>query len=288
MKVTEILTNGPFDVAETALKPGDILQQIDGEDIPAEGGVGKALRGRADQLMAITIEHPDGSRFTEKRVPVNLSRETTLARARWIRRKRDEVVSKSCGHLGYVYVEGMNARSYREVFSEIFGRFGNADGLVVDVRYNGGGRLTNQLLTLLSGKPYLTYAPPRGAPEQQEPRGRWTKPSAVVMNAASYSDASMFPHAYQDFKLGPLVGDPVAGTGTSVWWAESNLIPGLSYGIPQVPIRDRDGKLYENAEIFPDIAVPSNPTAWEKGEDPQLDAAIAALMPKNAVCTAVR
>ena len=106
------------------------------------------------------------------------------------------------------------------------------------------------------------------------------------MNASSYSDASVFPHVYRDLKLGPLIGDPVAGTGTAVWWVESNLIPGLSYGLPQLPLREMGGRLFENVEIAPDIPVPSDPTAWDKGEDRQLDAAIKALMPKGVACLA--
>jgi tricorn protease len=216
-------------------------------------------------------------------VVISLRQETALARAQWIKRKRESVIAKSCGHLGYVYVPGMDALSYRASFSEIFGRFVQADGLIVDIRYNGGGNLHNHLLTLLSGKAYMDFEPSRGGPVQEEPRDRWTKPSAVIMNADSYSDASVFPHAYHDLKLGPLIGDPVAGTGTATWWPESLIVPGLVYGLAQVPIRDRgDGTLFERADVVPDIAVPSDPTAWAKGEDPQLDAAITALTPKDA------
>jgi tricorn protease len=283
MKVADIITDGPFDAADSALKPGDVLRQIDGEDIPEEGGVRRMLRGRANQLVAIAAEHPDGRRFTEKHVVISWRQETALARAQWIKRKRESVVAKSCGHLGYVYVPGMDASSYRATFSEIFGRFVQADGLIVDIRYNGGGNLHNHLLTLLSGKAYMDFVPSRGGPTQEEPRDRWTKPSAVIMNADSYSDASVFPHAYHDLKLGPLIGDPVAGTGTATWWPESLIIPGLFYGLAQLPIRDRgDGTLFERADVVPDIAVPSNPTAWAKGEDPQLDAAIKALTSKDA------
>jgi tricorn protease len=288
MKVAAVIAGGPFDAADTALRPGDLLRQIDGEDIPDEGGVRRILTGRANQLVAVTAEHPDGSRFTEKRAPVTLAREWQLALQRWKKRKRDETLAKSCGHLGYVHLAAMDARSYRDTFSEIFGRFGDADGLVVDIRYNSGGNLHNHLLTLLSGAAYLTFSPPRGGPDQIEPRDRWTKPSVVIMNAASYSDGSIFPHVYRDLKLGPLVGDPVAGTGTATWWAESNLIPGLYYGMPQVPALELGGKRFENDEIAPDIAVASDPTAWDKGEDPQLDAAIKALMPKAAPCPEAR
>ena len=241
----------------------------------------RPLRGRAGELLAITAEHPDGTRYTEKHVPVTLAKEGELATKRWIKRKRDYVAAKSCGRLGYVYIAGMDARSYRSAFSEIFGRFQRAEGLIVDIRFNGGGNLHNQLLTLLSGKTYMTYMPLRGGPSQEEPRDRWTKPSAVIMNAASYSDASIFPQAYHDLKLGPLVGDPVAGTGTAVWWVASNIIPGLTYGLPQLPYRRLDGSLVENREIAPDVPVLSDPTSWAKGKDPQLDAAIEALTPAD-------
>ncbi len=281
MKVTEILPQGPFDSGDSQLKPGDIIREIDGDAVPEEGGVRRLLRGRAGQLLAIAIEHPDGKRYLEKHVAVSLAKERELALERWVKRKREHVVAKSCGRLGYIYVSGMDATSYRSAFSEIFGRFQNAEGLIVDIRFNGGGNLHNQLLTLLSGKTYMSVRPLRGGPSQEEPRDRWTKPSAVIMNAASYSDASIFPQAYHDLKLGPLVGDPVAGTGTAVWWVDSNIIPGLVYGIPQLPYRKLDGTLVENAEIAPDIPVPSNPTAWAKGEDPQLEAAIEALTPAD-------
>jgi tricorn protease len=285
MKVTEILPEGPFDTGDSELKPGDIIREIDSEAIPDEGGVRRLLRGRVGQLLASTAEHPDGRRFTEKHVPVTLAREEQLATRRWVKRKREYVTAKSCGHLGYVYVSGMDARSYRSAFSEIFGRFQHADALIVDIRFNGGGNLHNQLLTLLSGKTYMSFMPLRGGPSQEEPRDRWTKPSAVIMNAASYSDASIFPQAYHDLKLGPLVGDPVAGTGTAVWWVESNIIPGLVYGLPQLPYRKLDGSLVENADIAPDIPVLSDPTPWTKGEDPQLDAAMQALTPaEKASC----
>ena len=244
--------------------------------MPDNGGVARLLRGRARDLIAVTIEGRE--RFTERRVAISLEQETELATRRWVNRKRELVAAKSCGRLGYIYVPAMDGAAYRKAVAEIFGRYTDADALIVDVRFNGGGNLHNQLLTLLSGKPYMTMVPPRGGPLLDEPRDRWSRPSAVVMNASSYSDASVFPQAYKDLKLGPLVGDPVAGTGTFVWWVESNLIPGLVYGLPQLPVRKLDGHLMENADVIPDLAVPSDPTAWANGEDPQLDAAVRTMM----------
>ncbi len=198
-----------------------MITAIDGEAVPDDGGLRRLLRGARDRRIEVAFAKPDGTAFRERRVPVSLERERDLAFERWRRRRRrDAVAARSCGRLGYVHVRAMNAASYRSTFAEVFGRFGRAEGLVVDVRFNGGGNLHNQLLTMLSGRPYLTFAP-RTGPVQSDPRDRWSRPSAVLMNGASYSDASIFPQGYRDLGIGPLVGEPVAGTGTFVWWVPS-------------------------------------------------------------------
>jgi len=285
MRVTAILSGGPFDAAGTRLAPGDVLVAIDGETIPKEGGVRRLLRGRKDKLVEVAFRKPDGTDVHERRALISLERERNLAFDRWRRARRDAVTVRSCGQLGYVHVRAMDAASYRRTFAEVFGRFGEAQGLIVDVRFNGGGNLHNQLLTMLSGRPYLTFDP-RTGPKQSEPRDRWTKSSAVLVNGASYSDAAVFPQAYRGLGIGPIVGDPIAGTGTFVWWMSSQIIPGLTYGLPQVALRDLDGHVLENTDIVPDVAVASDPAAWAEGQDPQLDAAIDRLLGTNTSCHA--
>ena len=279
MKVQAVIAGGPFDTGDSALRPGDVIDAVDGEPVPLAGGLRRILRDRLRQVVAVSAHHPDGTAFTEKVLTVDLGRERDLADRAWSERKRDAVAALSCGRLGYVHLAAMDAASYRGAASDIFGRFGAAQGLVVDIRDNGGGNLHNNLVTLLSGKAYMAVVPPRGGPTQDEPRDRWTKPSAVVMNAASYSDSSLFPLAYRDLHLGPLVGDPVAGTGTSVWWDQSLIVPGLTYGLPELPYHRLDGTPSENHAVEPDIRVPSDPEAWARGRDPQLEAAVQALLP---------
>ncbi|SEP44996.1 tricorn protease [Methylobacterium sp. ap11] len=277
MRVAAILPAGPFDTGDTRLAPGDVITAVDGEAVPDDGGPRRLLRGTRDRRIEVAFVKPDGTELRERRVPVSLERERDLAFERWRRRRRDAVAARSCGRLGYVHVRAMNAASYRSTFAEVFGRFGRAEGLVVDVRFNGGGNLHNQLLTMLSGRPYLTFAP-RTGPVQSDPRDRWSRPSAVLMNGASYSDASIFPQGYRDLGIGPLVGEPVAGTGTFVWWVPSPIVPRLTYGLPQVPLYRTDGTRLENTDVLPDLAVPADPAAWAEGRDPQLDAAVDRLL----------
>ena len=112
----------------------------------------------------------------------------------------------------------------------------------------------------------------------QVPSSRWTKPSAIIANSWSYSDGSLFLHYYKHAKLGPFVGEPVPGTGTSVWWID--LLPGerLKYGIPEIGRKSADGCYYENTEDNPDVLVRRSPDAIEEGRDEQLEAAVEQLI----------
>jgi C-terminal processing protease CtpA/Prc len=111
----------------------------------------------------------------------------------------------------------------------------------------------------------------------EDPWQFWLRPSIVLMNEANYSDAHCFPFAYKFNELGKLVGMPVAGTGTSVWW--EGLMGGqLVFGIPEVGLMDEDGTFLENHQLEPDIRVDNTPGAVAEGRDLQLEAAVAELL----------
>ena len=107
------------------------------------------------------------------------------------------------------------------------------------------------------------------------------KPSIVVMGESNYSDAHMFPYTYKALGIGKLVGMPVPGTGTAVWW--ERLQNGMVFGIPQVGMVDVDGDYLENKQLEPDIKVANDPEKVIKGEDQQLAAAVKELLENNKV-----
>ena len=106
---------------------------------------------------------------------------------------------------------------------------------------------------------------------------RWTKPSIVVMSEGNYSDAFIFPYVYKQNGIGKLVGMPVAGTGTAVWW-ERQIDPSIVFGIPMVATIGAEGKPTENMELEPDILVPLPYNQFLDGHDPQLQAAVNELL----------
>jgi len=177
-------------------------------------------------------------------------------------------------------VRGMDDESYRDVFAEVLGRDSGKQALIVDTRFNGGGNLHDDLATLLSGRKYLE-ALPRGQSLGWEPYGKWNNPSIVLISESNYSDAHLFPWTYRHLGIGQLVGMPVAGTGTAVWW-ELLQDPTLYFGIPEVGFRDAQGEFMEKALITPDIQVANDPTQLTQGRDEQLEAAVRALLRPTA------
>ena len=110
-----------------------------------------------------------------------------------------------------------------------------------------------------------------------DPQDRWTKKTVLLVNEGNYSDAHMFPYAYRELKLGKIVGMPVAGTATAVWWPLL-LDESLYFGIPQIGIIGNDGKYLENNELVPDFVVPMLPNNIIEGRDPQVEKAVQVLL----------
>ena len=179
----------------------------------------------------------------------------------------------SGGKVGYVHVQGMNDGSYRTVYEDVLGKAVGKEALVVDTRFNGGGWLHDDLVTFLGGKKYLSFAPQGQQTPSGEPANKWTSPSTVLMSEANYSDAYIFPYAYKSLGLGKLIGMPVAGTGTAVWW-ETQIDPTIVFGIPMVATIGKEGRPTENLQLEPDIRVANDYKSLLSGKDPQLERAV--------------
>lgn len=193
-------------------------------------------------------------------------------------RHNEKLVEKlSGGKVGYVHVKAMDSDSFREVFSKSLGKYRSCDALIVDTRHNHGGWLHEDLAAFLSGREYIESRP-RGRHIATEPFFRWCKPSCVIMGEDNYSDGCGFPYLYKTMGIGPLVGAPVPGTKTSVWW-ETQVDQTLVFGIPQVTSWGLNEKrALENLELEPDILVYNSPATEIEGRDEQIEAAVAAML----------
>ena len=277
LKLAEIIEDGPLVGARSTIRAGMVIEKIDGTPIAAGAEVDSLLNQRAGKRLELSVFDPaTGKRFEETVKPISLGEQGELLYKRWVKSERERVDKLSGGRLGYVHVRGMDDRSYRDVFSEILGRDSGKQALIVDTRFNGGGNLHDELATLLNGKPYLESMP-RGQSLGWEPASKWTKPSLVLISESNYSDAHLFPWVYRHLGIGKLLGMPVAGTGTAVWW-ETLQDSTLYFGIPQVGFRDAQGDFMETALIEPDIEVPMDPALLGAGRDQQIEAAVRELL----------
>ncbi len=165
------------------------------------------------------------------------------------------------------------------LYAEAHGR----DGLLIDVRDNGGGSTADFLLTILT-IPRHAYTIPRdgapGYPQDRLPLYPWQKPAALMANEWSYSNAEIFAHAFQTIKRGPLVGVPTFGAVIST--GARQLLDG---SLIRTPARGwyniQTGVNEEHTGAKPDLAVENAPADEQAGRDPQLEAAVKTLLAKT-------
>jgi tricorn protease len=274
LKVMEVLEGGPIMNAKTKIRKGVIIEKIDGEEVADNTDWARFLNRKASRNMLLSLYDPETKqRWDETIKPITQGEEQTLLYDRWVRNNRKRVEELSGGKVGYVHVQGMNDNSYRTTFEEVLGKELGKEALIVDTRFNGGGWLHDDLVTFLGGKKYLSFSP-QGVPANSgEPFNKWTMPSTVVMSESNYSDAFIFPYAYKALGLGKLIGMPVPGTGTAVWW-ETQIDPTLVFGIPMVATIGKENRPTENLQLEPDIRVPNDYKSVLSGKDPQLERAI--------------
>jgi len=277
VKIAEVIQGGPVDIAASSVKAGNIIEAIDGVTIDASMDFYKLLNRKAGKYTLISVYDPAANkRWDETVKPVNQGEEGELLYKRWVRQRRAEVDKLSGGKIGYVHVRSMNDASMRVVVEELLGLNISKDAVIVDTRFNGGGNIHEQLSDFLSGKKYFDVVP-HGQYIGSEPFDKWIKPSIVLVSESNYSDAHLFPLAYKAKGLGLLVGMPVPGTGTFVWW-ENQIDPTIRFGIPMGCWRSLDGKCAENVQTEPDIMVRNEPDVMAAGHDQQIEAAVKELL----------
>lgn len=276
LKVSEILKKGPFDRANSRMTPGAVITAIDGESLNGNTDPLTTLNSRVRTKTLISFTLPSGEKVEEVILPTNYSAYNTMLYDRWLERNRHIVDSISGGRLGYVHLESMNDESYRAIYADVLGKYADREGIIIDTRFNGGGRLHEDIEVLFSGKKYLTQEI-RGVKSGEMPSKRWLRPSIMITGEANYSNAHGTPWMYKHNKLGKIVGMPVPGTMSSVNWVTLQ-DPSLYFGIPVVGFRTAEGNFLENTQLEPDIKVANDPAKIVKGIDDQLITAVKTLL----------
>ncbi|MDD6741773.1 MAG: S41 family peptidase [Prevotella copri] len=279
LKIQEIIKRGPFDVKNTGVTAGSIIESIDGEEIKAGLDYFPLLDGKVGKNVRLGIRNAKGKKMEVTVKAISQGKLNNLLYKRWVDRNRAFVDSISGGRIAYVHVKAMDSESFRTVYSELLSdKNRNRDAVIVDERHNGGGWLHDDLCTLLNGKQYQEFVP-HGKVVGRDPFNKWVKPSCVMICENDYSNGHGFPWVYKELGIGKLIGAPVAGTMTAVWW-ETLMDNTLVFGIPQVGCRDMRGVFGENTQLNPDIEVYNSPEDFINGHDSQLERAVKEMMKK--------
>lgn len=277
LKIKEIMKKSPLTKYNSKIKAGDIIEAIYGEKIEAGCDYSYMLDNKIGKNVRLSMYNPaKKERWEEWIKPVSTGHEYQMRYERWIEKNAAMVDSLSKGKIGYIHIKEMNSDSFRKTFSLLLGKYRNHEAVLIDTRHNGGGWLHEDLAILLSGKEFQRFAP-RGQYIGSDPFSQWTKPSAVLVCEDNYSNAHGFPTVYKALGLGKLIGAPVPGTMTAVWW-ESQIDPSIVFGVPQVAIQDMNGNYLENQMLMPDIEVYNSPEDYLKGNDKQIEAGVKHLL----------
>lgn len=278
LKVLEIIKGGPADQRGINLRAGDRILAIDGVALSASTNVSKLLNDKVGEVVTLQVAAPDGS--GKRRVEIKGENRTKMNEPmyeRWIAKNAAKVTELSKGKLGYIHIPNMQEpgleRFVRALYSDNFDK----EGIVLDVRYNGGGFTHDQVLNYLTGKEHTIFSHRDGSSGLvlRSYDRKWTKPLVLLINNRSYSDAEIFPHAFRTWGLGKLVGEPTGGfvIGTR----QITLIDGSAFRTPRIGVHTLKGVNMEKEGVVPDILVEALPDDLARGIDRQLERAVEVL-----------
>jgi tricorn protease len=257
---------------------GDYLLAVDGVPLRADEDPYRQFRGKADRPVQLTVNSRptmDGAR-TVTFNPV--TSESNLAYLAWTQANRARVAALSGGRVGYLHLPDMGAPGIREFIKWYYGQL-DKEGLVVDVRANGGGNVSRMVIERLRrkllGVNYGRVNNPDGNPY---PDGVFLGPMAAVLDERSSSDGDIFPYMFREAGLGPLIGKRSWGGVVGI----SNtgpLIDGGTIFVPLSGLASAKGEwVIEGYGVDPDIEVENDVASVLAGKDPQLERAVAEVM----------
>ena len=290
VKVKRIIYNAPAERLESRLSIGDIITSVNGNEINASTNFYSLLTGLANERTMLNVTDINGIK-KEVIIRPTTSLRTNLYKE-WVKGRKNLIQKYSNGRLGYIHIQGMNWSSFERFERELTASGHGKEGIVIDVRFNGGGWTTDMLMTVLNVRQH-SFTIPRGAAKSLEnekndfretypfgerlPLSSWTKPSIALCNENSYSNAEIFSHAYQALGLGTLVGRPTFGAVIST--GSSRLLDGTRIRMPfRAWYVKSTNKNMEHGPAIPDIEVFNAPDSKARGEDPQLQKAVEELL----------
>lgn len=280
LKITEVIALGPAAVVKE-VNVGDFLLSVDGTNIAKGVNLDELLEGKVNRRVVLRVSSSsDGSNSREAVVrPVSTGAEKNLLYRQWVDDNRAYVARISGGRLGYVHLPDMGQGTLNQLYIDLDAENQSKDGVVVDIRNNNGGFINVYVIDILARRGYLTMrerglwnVPARSALGQRA----LEKPTVLVTNQHSLSDAEDMTEGYRTLKLGKVVGEPTSGWIIYTWNAQ--LFDGTTVRLPRQLILGADGKNMEMNPRQVDVPVTRPIGETKTGRDSQLDRAVRELL----------
>ncbi len=270
--VERILTDGPMDVTGKNIRKGDRLIAVDGEKVDeTKNRESYFVRPSKDKELSITLSR-NGKPISIKLHPTNTNTTRNLLYDEWMDNNQNYVDQKTNKDIAYIHMKNMTGGELERFKREMVSEASESKGLILDLRYNTGGNVHDEVLQFLSQKPYLKWKYREGKPAPQPNFSPAAKPIVVLINEQSLSDAEMTSAGFKELGLGTLIG-----TETYRWivfTSGSGLVDGSFYRLPSWGCYTLDGKNLEKEGVQPDILVRETFKDRLDGNNPQLDRAI--------------
>jgi tricorn protease len=281
-EVVRVRPQSPADTGPMALRPGDVITAVDLRPFEATETLEQSLRGKVGKETVLTIRRTlDSGESRELNIlmtPIGWGAFRQRSYEDWRQENARLVAEWSGGRIGYIHIQGMSQPSLDVFERDLHAAASGKEGLIIDVRNNGGGWTADRLLSSIMVQQHA-YTIPRGGPREHTdgyPQDRlfiqrYTLPINMLCNEKSFSNAEIISHAFKTLKRGRLVGQVTYGgvISTGGW----SLIDGTFVRLPFRGWYVLDGTDMENHGAVPDVIVPQTPEAESREEDQQLRAA---------------
>ena len=284
IRVREVLPGSPAARVDVGLVAGERILAVGGQPVRADQDVYALFADTVGQRVPLTIRGADGKERTAVVIPAPFAQQQEWRREAWVRQRRELVDRLSAGRLGYLYIPAMDMPSFEEFERDLYAAAHGREGLVIDVRNNGGGWTTDYLMAVLNVRRHA-WTVERGASkdvkayaQERLPLAAWTRPAVTLCNEESYSNAEIFSHAFKTLGRGKVVGWPTFGAVISTGGTQV-----LDGALVRLPMRGwyvaGTGVNMENNGAVPDVPVEQPPPQdMAAGEDAQLAKAVEVLL----------
>ena len=256
---------------------GDYLLAIDGQELTARDEPYRLLAQTPGRTITLTVNGNPSLKGAREVQVQPLANEWDLRYFDWVEANRKKVERLSGGKVGYVHIPDMGGRGLTEFIRQFYAQ-SSKPGLLVDVRSNGGGFVSQMILERLRRR-LMGMSNQRDERAETYPDAAVSGPMAALADQYSASDGDIFPFYFRAYGLGPVIGQRTWGGVVGIRSLYSTMIDGGYSNVAEFGLYDLQGRwVVENQGVSPDIQVDNLPADLAAGRDPQLERGVAEVL----------